>query len=103
MLGMLEELEKRDTKVLGVTSQDGEELKKYLSFHETAGKVVNDTDKDVMKLYGLEDDVGPPRGVIYTPADIILDRKGIMRFIYIWADSSDYPDDQEMLDILDEI
>ena len=103
VLGMMEELEKRDAKVLGVTSQDAEELEKYLTFHETPGKIVNDTGKEVMKLYGLEDDVGPPRGVIYNPADIILDREGIMRFVYIWEDSSDYPDDQKMLDLLDVI
>lgn len=98
-----DEFEKRDTKILGMTSQDGEELRKYLTFHETPGKILNDSDKEVMQLYGLEDDVGPPRGVIYNPADIIIDRDGIMRFVYVWADSSDYPAEQELFDILDGI
>ena len=98
---MLHEFEKRDTKILGVTSQDGEELRKYLTFHDTPGMILNDTDRSVMRLYGLEDDVGPPRGVIYNPADIIIDAEGIMRFVYVWEDSSDAPSDGELFDVLD--
>jgi peroxiredoxin len=100
---IIEEFVKRDAKVLGISAQDGEELRKYLTFHSMPFTVVNDVNKDVIKAYGLEHDVGPPRGVTARPTGIILDGEGRMRFIYIGAENDDLPLDKDLFEVLDGI
>jgi peroxiredoxin len=97
------EYEKRGAQVLGLTGQDPEELRKYLTFHEMPFLVLNDVELEVIREYGLEDEVGPPRGVIPRPAEIIIDGEGILRFVYVSEESDDFPSDEALFEVLDMI
>ncbi|RJP34885.1 MAG: hypothetical protein C4536_01740 [Actinobacteria bacterium] len=100
---IMEEYEKRDAGVLGLTAQDPEELRKYLTFHVMPFRLLNDVGLGVIRDYGLDDEVGLPRGVIPRPAEIVLDREGIMRFIYVAEESDDFPTDEAIFTVLDRI
>jgi len=101
--GIMEELETWDTRVLGVAAQDREELRKFLQFHELPFTILNDEDRKIVKAYGIEVDLGPPRGVVPNPTDIILDSEGVIRYIYIGDSPDDFPRDEELYGILDSI
>jgi peroxiredoxin len=100
---IIESFRERDTAVLGVTGQDPEELRKYLTFHDMPFEVLLDEGFEVIGLFGLEHDVGPPRGVTARPTGIIVDPEGIMRFIHIGASNDDLPEDEALFEVLDGI
>jgi peroxiredoxin len=98
---IVEGFEERNVKLLGVITDEPELLRKYLTFHETPLQVLNDVAKEVIAAYGLLDDTGPPRGIISRPAYLVLDGSGVIRFLYLSEESSDFPEDAEIFAALD--
>ena len=101
MRDIIGEFEKRGVKVLGVVAEDPELLRKYLTFHDTPFRVLNDKAREIIAAYGLLDDSGPPYGIIAKPAYLALDHHGVARYLYISRESSDMPDDREVLEVFD--
>lgn len=99
----IEGFQERYTEVLGIAPQDPEALRKYLEFHDLPFSILLDEDREVVRLYGVEHDVGPPRGVTAHPTGIIIDPEGIMRFINIGESSDDLPENEVLFEVLDEI
>ncbi len=89
--------------MLGVTAQDSEELRKYLEFHEFPFTIINDEDRSVIKAYGIDQETEGKFGTIARPTNMIVDPEGIVRYIYIGDGPSDFPEDEEMYEVLDKI
>ena len=97
------EFESRNTKVLGVTAQDSEELRKYLEFHEFPFLIINDEDRSVIKAYGIDQETEGQFGTIAQPTNMILDAEGMVRYFYIGEGAADFPEDEDMYEMLDKI
>lgn len=102
------EFERRDAAVLGVTAQDPELLDRFLDAHEFPYTIVNDADRKVIRDYGIaydtrDYDPASTRGFVANPTDMIVDADGVVRYLYIGENASDFPPDEEIFRALDVI
>ena len=62
---------------------------KYLAGHPISFPFLLDEDRSVTKAYGIYQRLAPDAINIARPATFIVDRKGILRFVYISSDQKD--------------
>lgn len=77
-------------------AQDPEELKKFLEFHGLPYAVLSDAARKTQEDYGIGRDIGPPRGVVPNPTVIVLDPRGVIRYLHIGESSDDFPDSRDV-------
>jgi len=62
---------------------------KYLAGHPISFPFLLDEDRSVTKAYGIYQRLAPDAINIARPATFIVDRKGILRFVYVSSDQKD--------------
>ena len=73
---------------------------KYLQRHPVSFPFLLDEDRTVTKAYGLYHRVGMDAFNIAHPATLIIDRDGVIRFIYRGANQADRAPLEQVLDVL---
>lgn len=101
--GHIDEFEKRDCRVLGITAEDPELIFKYLKYHEFPFTVLNDGERRVIRSYGIAQETRGSFGTIAWPANMLLDGGGIIRYLFIGQQSSDFPPDELLYEEIDRI
>jgi len=75
---------------------------KYFAEHRISFPFLLDENRSVTKAYGIYHRLGRDAINIARPASFIVDRKGILRFVYVSSDQKDRADVNSMLRAFDE-
>jgi len=65
---------------------------KYLTRHPISFPFLLDENRAVTKLYGIYHRLGHDAINIARPATFVVDRRGILRFVYVSSEQRDRPD-----------
>ncbi len=94
------EFEKRGTVILVVGPESAEAFTRYFREHDLPFIGLPDPRHTVLKLYGQEIKLFKFGRM---PAQLLVDRSGMVRFICYGKDMSDIPTNAEMLALIDEL
>jgi peroxiredoxin len=94
------EFEKRQTKVIVVGPENAQAFGQYWREHDLPFIGLPDPKASVLKLYGQEVNLFK---LGRMPAQVIVDREGMARFVHYGHDMSDIPQNSELLQLLDQI
>lgn len=90
----------RQTQILVVGPEDAAAFDLYWQQHKLPFIGLPDPKASVLKLYGQEVNLFK---LGRMPAQVIVDRAGVARFVHYGHSMSDIPENQELFDILDTI
>lgn len=96
----IDQFEDRDTVVLVIGPEDAQKFADYFSENDLPFTGLPDPKHRVLKQYGQEVSLFK---LGRMPAQVIVDKQGIARFVHYGHSMADIPSNQEMLDLLDEI
>ncbi len=95
-----EEFAKRDTAVLVIGPEDAKKFADYFGENDLPYPGLPDPDHSVLKKYGQEIKIFKFGRM---PAQALVDKQGIVRFVHYGNSMSDIPETTEMLDLIDEL
>jgi len=90
----------RDTEVLVVGPESARAFAKYFSENELPFPGLPDPRHEVLKKFGQEVNIFK---LGRMPAQVLVDRQGIARYIHYGHSMSDIPANEEILALIDEI
>lgn len=94
------EFANRQTKVIVVGPENASAFKTYWSQHKLPFIGLPDPKASVLKTYGQEVNLFK---LGRMPAQVIVDKEGIARFVHYGHSMSDIPENNELLELLDQI
>ena len=94
------EFEKRHTAIVVVGPEDAEAFKAFWSERQLPFIGLPDPTASVLKLYGQEVNLFK---LGRMPAQVIIDRQGMARYVHYGHSMSDIPENSELFAILDEL
>jgi len=97
------EFEKRNTTVVGIMAQNPAKVKEYLENRTYPFPFLVDADRGVVKDYGVHVRANFESYNIARPSNFILDREGIIRYIFIASHQMEFPQDEDLFAVLEEI
>jgi len=90
----------RDAEVIAVGPEERDAFVEYWEEHEMPFVGLPDPDHTVLRLYGQEIKLFKMGRM---PAQVIVDKEGMARYVHYGHSMSDIPSNQELLGILDEL
>lgn len=94
------EFQKRDTQVIVAGPEDAKAFEAYWAEHELPFIGLPDPKASVLKLYGQEVNLFK---LGRMPAQVIVDKTGVARFVHYGHSMSDIPENDELFQLLDKI
>ncbi len=94
------EFEKRQARILVVGPENADAFAQFWKENDLPFTGLPDPTASVLKLYGQEVNLFKFGRM---PAQVIVDKKGIARFVHYGHSMSDIPENVEVLQLLDEI
>ena len=94
------EFEKRQTQVIVVGPEDARAFEAYWRAHDLPFIGLPDPAAGVLKLYGQEVNLFK---LGRMPAQVIVDKSGMARFVHYGHSMSDIPPNGELLELLDQL
>jgi peroxiredoxin len=95
------ELEKRGAKAVVIMAQKRAGMQEFLRDHNYPFQLLSDERRQVVKEWGVYVQVNFESFNIARPAEFILDRRGIIKLIYIGSVQTDFPPDDAIFSVLD--
>lgn len=95
-----EEFDKRNTMVLVVGPDNAQRFAKYWREHKLPFVGLPDPEHTVLKLYGQEINLFK---LGRMPAQILVDEKGMARYVHYGHSMSDIPENGELLELIDSL
>lgn len=92
--------EQRDALIVVVGPEDADAFNKYWQENSLPFIGLPDPKHSVLKLYGQEVNLFK---LGRMPAQVIVDRNGIVRFVHYGHSMSDIPENSELLELLDRL
>ncbi len=94
------EFEKRDSTILVIGPEDAAAFARYFSQHDLPFTGLPDPTHTVLDLYGQQINLFKFGRM---PAQVLIDKAGLARYIHYGRSMSDIPSNPEMLVLIDEI
>ncbi|MRR30071.1 redoxin domain-containing protein [bacterium] len=94
------EFEKRDTVILVVGPENADAFARYFGENSLPFIGLPDPKHSVLVLYGQEVNLFK---LGRMPAQVLIDRSGIARFVHYGHSMSDIPENAEILSLIDEV
>ena len=94
------EFASRKTEVIVVGPEDASAFKLYWKQHNLPFVGLPDPHASVLKLYGQEVNIFK---LGRMPAQVLIDRNGVARFVHYGHSMSDIPEDSEIFGLLDQL
>ena len=92
------EFEKRQTRVVVIGPENAEAFKAYFNKHNLPFIGLPDPSTRVLKLYGQEVNLFR---LGRMPAQVIVNKEGVIRFVHYGHSMADIPGNSELLELLD--
>jgi len=93
-----QEFVERDTRIIVVGPEDAKAFREYFQNNNLPFIGLPDPKASVLKLYGQEVNLFK---LGRMPAQVIVDKDGIVRFVHYGHAMSDIPENAEVLELLD--
>ena len=93
------EFEKKDTKIIIVGPDDKQAFNKFFNSNDYGFIGIPDAKNSILKTYGQEINIFK---LGRMPAQVLIDKAGIARFVYYGHSMSDIPENKDVLKIIDE-
>ena len=90
----------RGTEIVVVGPEDASAFQSYWSEHNLPFIGLPDSNASVLKLYGQEVNLFK---LGRMPAQVIVDKRGVARFVHYGHSMQDIPENAELLSLLDEL
>jgi len=90
----------RDTAVLVIGPDNEKKFTEYFTEHKLPFIGIPDPEHSVLKLYGQQVKIFKFGRM---PAQLLIDKKGIVRFVHYGHDMQDIPKTEEMLALIDQL
>ncbi len=90
----------RDTAVLVLGPEDAEDFTEYFTEHDLPFIGLPDPEHSVLKLYGQQIKLFKFGRM---PAQVLVDKAGIARFVHYGHNMRDIPENEEMLALIDSL
>jgi peroxiredoxin Q/BCP len=94
------EFEKRATTILVIGPENAAAFAKYFGEHDLPFTGLPDPAHSVLKLYGQEINLFKFGRM---PAQVLVDRAGMARYVHYGHDMTDIPSNAEILSLIDEL
>ncbi|KAF0091178.1 MAG: alkyl hydroperoxide reductase [Fusobacteria bacterium] len=94
------EFEKKDTKIIIVGPENKQTFNKFFNSNGYDFIGIPDAKNSILKTYGQEINIFK---LGRMPAQVLIDKAGIARFVYYGHSMSDIPENKDVLKIIDEI
>jgi peroxiredoxin len=94
------EFVERDTAVVVAGSDNAAKFNAYFTKNDLPFIGVPDPKHSILKLYGQEVKIFK---LGRMPAQVLIDKAGVARFVHYGSSMSDIPATQEMLELIDEL
>jgi len=94
------EFTKRDTEVVVVGPEGANAFTEYWQKENLPFMGLPDPKHSVLKLYGQEVNLFK---LGRMPAQVLIDKKGVARYVHYGHSMSDIPSNEELLELIDEI
>jgi methyl-accepting chemotaxis protein len=78
-------------------------MREFLRTHQYPFPVLSDVRREVVKAYGVYVRVNFESVNISRPAECVIDKDGVVRYMYIGRIQTDFPPDGQILTVLDEL
>ena len=95
-----DEFEKREVHIIVIGPENVNAFGKYWHLHKLPFTGIPDPRGVVLKLYGQEINLFK---LGRMPAQVIVDKKGIARYVHYGKNMADIPDNKEILKLFDEL
>ncbi|MBN2387208.1 MAG: redoxin domain-containing protein [Anaerolineales bacterium] len=95
-----DEFQQRRAVILVVGPENADAFRSYFSENSLPFIGLPDPEKSVLKLYGQEVNLFR---LGRMPAQVLIDRQGIVRYVHYGHSMSDIPENAELLTLLDEM
>jgi peroxiredoxin len=95
-----DEFVKRETEVVVVGPEDAKKFSEYFSEHDLPFIGLPDPKHGVLKLYGQQVKLFKFGRM---PAQVLIDKEGVARFVHYGHDMKDIPPTDEMLALIDKL
>jgi len=92
--------EQRESVILVVGPEDSDSFTRYFNENDLPFVGLPDPQHSVLKLYGQEVNLFK---LGRMPAQVIIDRDGVVRFVHYGHSMSDIPQNSEIIALLDEL
>lgn len=96
----IDEFENRNTEVLVIGPDNAEEFSNYWQEHDLPFVGLPDPEHKVLKLYGQEIKLFK---LGRMPAQILIDEKGIARYVHYGHSMSDIPENEELFALIESL
>ncbi len=94
------EFERRDTEIVVIGPEDAAKFQAYFKEHDLPYVGLPDPKSSVLKLYGQEVNLFK---LGRMPAQVLVDKQGVARFVHYGHSMSDIPPNAEMLSLIDSL
>jgi peroxiredoxin len=94
----ISKFEERDAEIIVVGPENAQAFAEYWQRHDLPFLGLPDPTASVLKLYGQEVNLFK---LGRMPAQVVIDRGGVARFVHYGHSMSDIPANDELLDIID--
>jgi peroxiredoxin len=95
-----EEFVQRETEIVVVGPEDAKKFAEYFSEHDLPFIGLPDPKHGVLKLYGQQVKLFKFGRM---PAQVLIDKEGVARFVHYGHDMKDIPPTEELLALIDKI
>ena len=92
-----------DAVLLAIAAQRSRALIKYVERKEITYPLLTDIDRHTIKSYGVYHGLGLTSYKLARPATFIVDKLGVIRYMYIGSNQYDFAEQEEVLDHLKSI
>ncbi len=96
----LDEYSSLQAVVVGVVGQWPREVRKYADRHNIGFPLLMDKDRNVIKRYGVHHRLGIDAYNIARPATFVIDKNGVIQFVYVGSHQFDLANHQSLVDCL---
>lgn len=91
---------KRDTIIVTIGPENAKSFKEYWSKNQLPFYGLPDEDHTVLKLYGQKVNLFK---LGRMPAQMIIDKEGVLRYVHYGHNMQDIPDNTELFELLDKL
>ena len=88
----------RDTEIVAIGPEKADKFESYWQEHQLQFHGLPDDKNSVLKLYGQEVNLFK---LGRMPAQMLVDKNGVLRYVHYGHSMKDIPENQEILDLID--
>jgi len=101
--GIYDEFEKRGARVAVIMAESLPRMQEFLKTHDYPFPLLSDVRREVVKAYGVYVRMNFESVNISRPAEVIVDKDKIVRYIYVGSIQTDFPKDEDIFAVLDDL